>query len=178
MDQPAATPTTPAPSRHRLSSEVLRFGVVGMAGFVADVGGFNLLRFVGGHGPFYEYPLSAKVVSSTLGIVVAWLGNRYWTYAHRRRTKVHHELLAFVLTCLVGIGISVGCLWISHYGLGLRSPLADNIATNLVGLGLATAFRFWAYRTIVFNDGGREERLDQQGQQGQDVVRTEVSAPR
>ena len=40
----------------------------------------------------------------------------------------------------------------SHYALDLTSPLADNIAANGVGLVLATAFRFWAYRRHVFSD--------------------------
>ena len=44
----------------------------------------------------------------------------------------------------------MACLAISHYALGFTSPLADNIAANVVGLGLATAFRFWSYRRWVF----------------------------
>jgi len=44
----------------------------------------------------------------------------------------------------------VTCLAVSHYALGFTSPLADNIAANVVGLGLATAFRFWSYRRWVF----------------------------
>jgi hypothetical protein len=39
---------------------------------------------------------------------------------------------------------------VSHYALGFTSPLGDNIAANVVGLGLATAFRFWSYRRWVF----------------------------
>jgi len=139
--------------RGALVSELAKFATVGVAGFVADVGVFNLLRFAGGAGPLFDYPLTAKVLSSSLGLVVAWLGNRYWTYALQRRAQIHRELLHFVLVCAIGIGISLGCLWVSHYALGLRSALADNIAANVVGLGLATAFRFWAYRTHVFNEG-------------------------
>ena len=33
--------------------------------------------------------------------------------------------------------------------LDLQSPLADN-AANIVGIGLAALFRFWAYREFVF----------------------------
>ena len=35
--------------------------------------------------------------------------------------------------------------------LGLTSPVADNIAANVVGLALGTLFRFLMYRTVVFN---------------------------
>ena len=60
------------------------------------------------------------------------------------------ELLGFAVVNVVGMAIAVGCLAFSHYVLGLTSPLADNIAANVVGLGLGTAFRYVAYRRVVF----------------------------
>jgi hypothetical protein len=39
---------------------------------------------------------------------------------------------------------------VSHYLLGFTDPVADNIATNVIGLGLGTLFRFTLYRTWVF----------------------------
>ena len=50
----------------------------------------------------------------------------------------------------IAMGIAVGTLAISHYVLGFTSPLADNIAANVVGLALGTAFRVWSYRRWVF----------------------------
>ena len=49
-----------------------------------------------------------------------------------------------------GMGISLACLWISHHLLGFTSLLADNISTNVIGLALGTAFRFFLYRYWVF----------------------------
>ena len=46
--------------------------------------------------------------------------------------------------------IAVGCLWFSHYVLELTSPLADNIAANVVGVGLGTIFRYFCYKYLVF----------------------------
>ena len=137
-----------------LLKQVVKFGLVGGLGFVVDVGGFNLLRFAGGEGPLYGYPLSAKVVSGAAATVVAWLGNRYWTFRHTRRAAAHHELLVFAVMATVGTVIALSCLWVSHYLLHLTSPLADNIAANGVGLVAATAFRFWAYRRLVFRGHG------------------------
>ena len=51
----------------------------------------------------------------------------------------------------------------SHYVLDLRSPLADNISANGVGLVLGTLFRFWAYRRFVFAG----EQLAPDGDPGQ-----------
>jgi putative flippase GtrA len=133
-----------------LLRQFAKFGLVGVLGFVVDVGGFNLLRFAGGHGPLYEYPLSAKLVSGAAATVVAWLGNRYWTFRHTRRAAAHREFLLFAIVAVIGTLISLACLWISHYALNLRSPLADNLSANGIGLALAIAFRFWAYRQHVF----------------------------
>jgi putative flippase GtrA len=132
--------------------QFVRFGVVGGLGFVTDVGGFNLLRFAGGEGPLYDRPLTAKVISGTAAMLVAWLGNRYWTFRHSRREQAGQELLIFAVVAVVGTGIAMGTLWVSHYLLDLRSALADNVSANGIGLVLATLFRFWAYRNHVFNE--------------------------
>lgn len=133
--------------------ELLRFGSVGAVAFVVDVGLFNLLRF--GPGELLgEKPLTAKVVSVAVATAVAWLGNRYWTFSHRRHATgaggVARQLLGFAAVNVGGMGIAVACLAFSVYVLGLTSPLADNIAANVVGLGLGTVFRYLAYRHLVF----------------------------
>jgi putative flippase GtrA len=133
--------------------ELLRFGSVGGVAFVVDVGLFNLLCF--GPGALLDdKPLTAKVVSVATATIVSWLGNRYWTFAHHRTPERARELLTFAAMNVVGMGIAVGCLWVSHYALGFTSQLADNVAANVVGLGLGTAFRYLAYRTFVFTGSG------------------------
>ena len=58
----------------------------------------------------------------------------------------------------VGLLISVGCLWFSHYALGFTSLLADNIRANFVGVALGTMFRFWSYRKWVFLPNDQDAR--------------------
>ena len=147
--------TSSARRLRHLVPELARFGVVGLCGLATDVGGFNLLRYAGGEGPLYDHPLTAKVLSAAAATAVSWWGSRHWTFRHSRRAAAGPELAVFVLACTLGTGIALACLATSHYLLGLTSPLADNIAANVVGLGLGTAFRFWAYRTHVFNEGSR-----------------------
>ena len=81
---------------------------------------------------------------------VAYVGNRYWTFRRRNRSSVRREYALFFLLNGVGLLISLACLAISHYLLDFTGRLADNIAANVVGLGLGTAFRFWSYRRWVF----------------------------
>ena len=140
----------------------LAFVVVGGLAFVADAGGFNVLRYAGpdGHGIMYDQAVTAKLVSTALGVLVAWLGNRYWTLKDTRREQVHHEVLIFLAVSAVGGLIAMGCLGFSHYVLGLTSKLADNISANGVGLVLATLFRFWGYKTLVFVAGKPAEDVE------------------
>jgi putative flippase GtrA len=133
--------------------EMVKFGAVGAIAFLVDVGTFNLLRFGSGDGgPLADKPITAKVISASLATVVAWLGNRLWTFRHRRRASAGHELALFVVFNVVGMAIALGCLAFSHYVLDLRSARADNLSANGVGLVLGTMFRFWAYRYFVFSN--------------------------
>src|SRR4051812_18979790 len=136
--------------------EMLKFGAVGAIAFVVDVGLFNLLTtdlWVGsGGGPLDGHEKLAKVISASTATVVAWLGNRYWSFRHRRQASRSREFLTFVLMNVVATGIAVLCLAVSHDLLGFTSKLADNLSGNLIGIGLGTLFRFWAYRTFVFTE--------------------------
>jgi putative flippase GtrA len=133
-----------------LVREIAKFGIVGLIALVVDVGLFNLLRYAGGEGPFYDRPLTAKVISVIAATTVAYFGNRFWTFRHRGRTGMGREYALFFLLNGIGMLIALSCLWFSHYALGLTSPLADNISANVVGLALGTIFRFWSYRRWVF----------------------------
>jgi len=81
---------------------------------------------------------------------VSYAGNRHWTFRRRGRSSVRREYLLFFLLNGVGLAIALTCLAISHYLLDFTSRVSDNIAANVIGLGLGTAFRFWSYRRWVF----------------------------
>jgi len=133
-------------------SQLSRFGIVGTIGLVVDVGVFNLLRAtVLAPETLHEGPVLAKVISTSVAILANWVGNRYWTFRTERRARMLREGIEFVVVSLGGMLIALGCLWLSHYGMGLRSTLADNISANGFGLVLGTLFRFWLYRVWVFN---------------------------
>lgn len=134
-----------------LVTYAIKFGVVGLVGYAIDVGIFNLLR--SGHvaeDAWLSTPIGAKVISVTVATVATWFGNRFWTFRDRRRANVLLELVEFSAIAALGMGIAVGCLYISHYVLGYTSVLADNVSANVVGLGIATTFRFLMYRFWVY----------------------------
>src|SRR5699024_12270138 len=61
-------------------------------------------------------------------------------------------VVLFGADSLAGMVISVIPLGVTWYLLDLCAQLTYNISTNIVGIGLATLFRFYAYRTWVFTD--------------------------
>jgi putative flippase GtrA len=140
-----------------LGKEASSFLVVGAVALAVDVGLFNALVHLGeGGGVLVEHPLTAKVVSVTASTTVAFVGNRFWTYRDRPRGGVAREYLLFVVLSAIALGIALGCLAFSRYVLDLSSALADNVAANVVGLGLGTVFRFVSYRQFVFPESPRD----------------------
>jgi len=136
-----------------LVRELMKFGVVGGVAYVIDVGTFNALLL----GPLSHKPLTAKTIAVVLAVTFAYFGNRHWTFRHRDRSGLMREYALFFSLNGVGLAIALTCLATSHYALGFTSRLADNIAANVVGLALGTAFRFWSYRRWVFPEIANEE---------------------
>ena len=99
-----------------LVRELMKFGVVGGVAFVVDVGLFNLLLHA------TDKPLTSKTISTVVATTVAYAGNRTWTFRRRGRSGVRREYALFFLLNGVGLLISLTCLAISHYLLGLHQP--------------------------------------------------------
>ena len=147
----ASTDPSTAPTRlRRLLAEVAKFGTVGVLAYIVDVGTFNVLVFAGGEGPLHDKPLTAKTIAGILATLVAYIGNRQWTFRDRDRRGVVREYALFLVVNTVALGITLLPLAISRYVLDLRGPLADNISANIIGVAFGTMFRFFAYRTWVF----------------------------
>ena len=133
----------------QLRREVAKFGTVGAVAYVVDVGVFNLLRF-SELSPITHKPITAKIISSIVATLVAYIGNRYWAFASRSAGSHRESLTLFFGFNGIAMVIAAVCLWFTHYALGLTSQAADNFSANIVGTGLGTLFRFYAYRRWVF----------------------------
>ena len=138
------------------AGELGRFGVVGVAGVIVNLGVFNLLRL----GPLSEDStvlgqddrvVTAKVIATLVSIVFAWVAHRQWTFRGLRTHKPMRELLIFGLVNFIAIVAEAGVVAISHYVLAFTSLAADNIA-SLIGIGLGTVLRYVGYKVFVFTD--------------------------
>lgn len=153
------------PARLRsLAAEVFRFLTVGGLGYIVDVGLSNLLVY--GFGPvgipalMADSPLKAKIISTVASVIVAWLGNRLWTYSDRQVGSNLRGITLFFVVNAIGMVIAVLPLGFTWYILGLRDPISYNISTNIIGIGLAMVFRFYAYRTWVFKAHPTTETIE------------------
>ncbi|GLZ11010.1 hypothetical protein Acsp04_12450 [Actinomadura sp. NBRC 104425] len=133
-----------SPRLYRFVRELLTFGFVGFIGTVIMIGGANLLRHLHGGGPIFSV-----VLPTALSTLVSYLANRFWTFRHRDSTGSGREVAIFFGLNGVGLLIQVACTGFTYYTLGLHGGVAYN-AGLLVGLGLASAFRYWSYRKWVF----------------------------
>ena len=125
--------------------EMIKFGTVGAVAFIIDVGLTNLLW----HTVLEDKVTTARIVAGAVATLFAWVGNRMWTFRHRRSREPLQEVVLFFAINGLALAIGAAILAVSHYGMGWQTRLADNIAT-LVGIGVGTIFRFFAYRYFVF----------------------------
>ncbi|MCX5265459.1 GtrA family protein [Streptomyces sp. NBC_00199] len=128
----------------RLVHELAKFGAVGGAGLLVNLGVFNLVRHLTD-----LQVVRASVLATVVSIVFNYVGFRYFTYRDRDKGGRTRELTLFMAFSAVGLVIENGLLFTATYGFGWDSPLQNNVF-KFVGIGVATLFRFWSYRTWVF----------------------------
>jgi putative flippase GtrA len=144
----------------RLLGEGAKFLTVGgVATLVAFVIFNGLVHgYLGGPGPMHEDPLVAFVLANTVGMVVSYRGSRSWAFRDREAVGPAGGRVAFFVINIVSMAIPLGCLSFTRYVLGLTDPVADNVAANVVGLGLGTLARFWAISRFIFPTAARLAR--------------------
>ena len=136
----------------RVLGEIVRFLLVGGLATAVSFVGFNALvhgLFLPG-APLASRPVAAFVLVNVLAGCVAYAGMRAWAFRERAVADPTTGLVRFFGLGAVTMAIPVVCLWASRHVLGLSSPLADNLAANVIGLGLGAAARFWVFRRYVF----------------------------
>ncbi len=135
----------PAVSRlRRLSREVAEFAAVGGLGVLVNLAVFNLVRNT------TELPVvRCSMIATAVAIVFNYIGFRYFTYRDRDKTRPPREFTLFLVFSSAGLVIENGVLYVATYGFDWDTPLQNNIF-KFLGIGVASLFRFWSYRSWVF----------------------------
>ncbi len=128
---------------HLLIRELSAFGAVGAACFVLDVGLFQLL-YTSGTGA-----VTAKLVATVTATTAAYLGHRFWSFAHRERSGYRREYAVFVLVNGVALLVGLALVALVRHPLGQESALVLQ-AANVTSIALGTVIRWFTYRRWVF----------------------------
>ena len=128
----------------RIVHEVAKFGAVGGVGVLVNLVVFNLVR----HTTDLQV-VRASVIATVVAIVFNYVGFRYFTYRDRDKSRRTREMTLFLLFSAIGLVIENGVLYAATYGFGWNTPLQNNVF-KFLGIGIATLFRFWSYRSWVF----------------------------
>jgi putative flippase GtrA len=95
-------------------------------------------------------PVTSTTIATIIATIVAYIGNRYWSFKHRERTSVPREGLLFFVLNAIGLLIQDAVVAFNSYVLHLEHhKLAEFLALN-AGIAIATVFRFWSYRKFVW----------------------------
>ncbi|HET7017269.1 MAG TPA: GtrA family protein [Streptosporangiaceae bacterium] len=124
--------------------EGAKFLIVGGTGVIVVLVGSDLLHFEFGLGKF-----TAVTIATVVATIMAFLGNRYWSFAKRQGGGAHVETVLFFLLNGVGLLIQYGSIGLVTDVFGLSSRIWYTVA-NLVGIGIGTLFRFWSYRKWIW----------------------------
>ncbi|AGZ46115.1 GtrA family protein [Actinoplanes friuliensis] len=127
-----------------LAPEALAFGVIGAGNTLLYMAITWALLPIGA--------VKASIVATLVTTTLAYLANRYWTYRHHTRSALRREYTLFFGFNLIGMVIQSGAVAIGKYGFGLTEQHDELLfmGVTVLGIGVATIFRFWAYRTFVF----------------------------
>jgi putative flippase GtrA len=146
--------------KHR---ELLKFAIVGGTTFVIDNGLWFLLKLT----VLEPKPITAKAISIIIATIVSYVLNREWSFRTRGGRERHHEAGLFFLISGGGVVINLIPPYLSRYVFDLQVPNvdrwvqegADFLSGSVIGMLLATVFRFWAFRRWVFPEENARPRI-------------------
>ncbi|MFE9745090.1 GtrA family protein [Saccharothrix saharensis] len=130
-------------NKHR---ELIRFAVVGGTTFVIDNGVWYALKLT----VLQDKVVTAKAIAVLVAVISSYVLSREWSFHTRGGRERHHEAALFFLVSGLGIGVNLAPLYVSRHVFDLHSEIADFVAGSVIGMLLATGFKFWAMRKFVF----------------------------
>ncbi|WP_144185101.1 GtrA family protein [Elioraea rosea] len=141
-----AAPEHGAPRRTDLAAligQALRFGVVGVIGFIVDTATVYGLHYLAG-ADLYTAGAAAYVVAAT----TTWALNRIWTFADAARERPARQWALFLAVQLVGFVLNRGtyAALIAFLPLAAAHPVIAVAAGSIAGMGV----NFLTARLIVF----------------------------
>ncbi|MDN4641424.1 GtrA family protein [Agreia sp. PsM10] len=118
-------------------SKVVRFGALGVANNLLAYGLFAVMTIAG------VPAIAAASITYALGMIVSYVGNRSFTFAHAGSAR--RSVVRFLVVNAVGYGINVAILAIFVEHLEFDPLLVQLAAIVLVAGFIFVSMRFWVF---------------------------------
>jgi len=146
-------PAPPAAAKTSLTTQVVRFGVVGAINTVVDLAILNLLIFITHTGQRGAMFALFKTVAFVCAVANSYFMNRSWTFKRVETKNPMLESSQFLFVSLLGAVVNVGSSWyVATYTRpfsGIEPKWWPSLAA-LVGTAVSLAFNFLGYKFWVF----------------------------
>lgn len=129
--------------RHPTTLQFLKFGMIGLIGFIIDIAflyiGIEFLGLGRIAAGFFAFPFA---------VTVTWVGNRLFTFRHQKHEPFAKQWGKFVVVCAVGLIFNRGTytLMVSLIPLVYDYPVLGLLGGTAAGM----FFNFFASKRLVF----------------------------
>lgn len=138
----AGSVTSPAEPARREIGRVLRFVAIGGTSVLVDLLTYRTLDGT-------LSPAAAKALSYVAGMLVGFVGNKFWTFESQRRSLSEPVLyvLLYAVTLGVNVGVNAAVLAVDPDGL---------LSAFLAATGVTTVLNYLGMRLVTFRRGVRD----------------------
>lgn len=132
--------------------QLSKFGLIGVANTVIDLGIYNLFIFMSDVSSGYLIAVF-KSFSVLAAIVNSYVWNKFWSFEKKGTANVGEEFTQFLLISLVGLLLNVGITAFVVNWIGAPVGMAEKTWANIGGLTasmLVLTWNFIGYKFFVF----------------------------
>lgn len=132
--------------------QLSKFGLIGVANTVIDLGIYNLFIFMSDVSSGYLIAVF-KSFSVLAAIVNSYIWNKFWSFEKKETGNVGEEFTQFLMVSLVGLLLNVGITAFVVNVIGAPAGMAEKTWANIGGLTasiLVLTWNFIGYKFFVF----------------------------
>jgi len=137
--------------RRETLKQIRRFLVIGVLSVLTDLAVYLLLTGLG------LQIHASKGISYISGMVVGFLGNKFWTFESSRRSVGEPITYVVLYAITLGVNVAVNALMLGLLA-GVFSPQGTKGLAFLVATGVTTVLNFLGMRFITFFKGVGQRR--------------------
>lgn len=126
----------------RTHVQLFRYGFVAATAFTVDFGILALL--VAGLGVWY---LQAAAIAFSLGLLTNYVLSTKWAFQGHSFSDRRREIMTFIITGLIGLGLTTLIIWVFTTGLGIHYLVSKLVTAFIVVIWNFSSRKYLLYRS-------------------------------